>query len=480
MLDEPAEGRSFLPRFAALLRAHRGAVAAALFVVALLPRLYVALFVAHGPVWDGQFYHLGAARIAEGHGYSGPWVTAGVERIEPWAHYPVGYSAFLAAVYVVFGAKPVVGAIAGAFVGAATSVVVHRLALTFLSDVRALIAGALTALHPGLILYSGLLMTEPLAALGLVLAPLVFLTFRTRPIVGAALSGIVLGLTTLVRPETVLSVPALALLGAKRDRRSTIFVAVVATASCLAVVAPWTVRNAVQMDGFAFVSTNGGWNLAVGSSPHATGRFEELRPEDGCTDIPKQLDEDRCWLGRARTWIADDPARWLALVPKKLAYTFNHQSFAVGYYAVADPDSWPEDRMRRWRALLSYTQFILLFAAALGAIGQPQLGAAGRLARAAFAVVVLAFVVGIVPGWRKAWPLALLGTAAAVSRGFGRTRDGLVGYGGFALAALIVVHVVFFGEDRYQIIVTPLLVLLAASLRFDFRRINRKTGRQEG
>ena len=41
---------------------------AALFLLALLPRLYVALAWPREPVWDGHYYDFGARRIAEGHG----------------------------------------------------------------------------------------------------------------------------------------------------------------------------------------------------------------------------------------------------------------------------------------------------------------------------------------------------------------------------------------------------------------------------
>lgn len=43
---------------------------AAVFVVALLPRLYVAIAWAREPVWDGHYYDFGARRIAAGLGYS--------------------------------------------------------------------------------------------------------------------------------------------------------------------------------------------------------------------------------------------------------------------------------------------------------------------------------------------------------------------------------------------------------------------------
>jgi hypothetical protein len=40
------------------------------FIVALLPRLFVAIAWAREPVWDGHYYHFGAERIARGIGYS--------------------------------------------------------------------------------------------------------------------------------------------------------------------------------------------------------------------------------------------------------------------------------------------------------------------------------------------------------------------------------------------------------------------------
>ncbi len=267
-------------------------------------------------------------------------------------------------------------------------------------------------------------------------------------------------MTTLVRPETVLSAPALAFVGVRRDRRSVIIAALIATATCLAVVAPWTIRNAIELHGFAFVSTNGGRNLAVGSSPHATGRFEPLTPSDGCTGEATQIEEDRCFRDRALSWIAADPVRYAGLAPKKLGYTFDHLSFPVGYYAVADPARWPDARIRATRFVLTYASLALLFVAALGALS--PLDRHRRASRLAYVGVVVAFAVGIFPGWKVAWPLAIWTAVAALARSTGPSRQGAIAYAGVVLGALLAVHVVFFGEDRYQIIVTPLFAVLAA------------------
>src|SRR5690606_16185502 len=56
----------------------------ALVVVALLPRLFVAIAWSREPVWDGHYYHFGAERIAQGLGYSEDvWVNGALEW-KPW------------------------------------------------------------------------------------------------------------------------------------------------------------------------------------------------------------------------------------------------------------------------------------------------------------------------------------------------------------------------------------------------------------
>lgn len=96
------------------------------FVLALLPRLYVAIAWAREPVWDGHYYDFGARRIAAGLGYSDDLIVGGEPVWHPWCHYPVGYSGFLGLVYRLFGAGPHVATVANAVTGALLVVVVDR------------------------------------------------------------------------------------------------------------------------------------------------------------------------------------------------------------------------------------------------------------------------------------------------------------------------------------------------------------------
>lgn len=461
MSDGAARGlapRGDGPRWAAraegLIADRRLLVAAVVFVVALAPRVWIALSVAHEPIWDGQYYHAGAQRIAAGLGYS--------DASGPWSHYPVGYSGFLALFYWMLGPNPLVGAMAGALVGAATAVAVTALARHALSDVRSVAAGLLVAFHPGLILQAGLLMSEPLSALGLVLAPLVLLRLRERFLIGALSAGAVMGLTVLVRPQSIVALPALGLValevaGAASALRRGLFVVGVACCATVAVVAPWSARNCAVLDSCALVSTNGGWNAAIGASARATGRFEELVGRDGCGAIAGPAAMDRCWSERARAWIEADPGRWAGLVPRKLGYTFDRQTFAVGYLAQADPRGWSEGRARNAMIGVSVVQAILLALAALGAADAVMRGRLRWAARAACGALT---VVAIVAG--AAWPLALI-VAGAGAAALGRPGARVLGWVGWTVAAVVVVHAMFFGEDRYQVVVAPLVCLLACA-----------------
>jgi hypothetical protein len=446
-----------------LLKSRPGLVEVALFLLALAPRLFVATNWAHEPVWDGHYYHFGAERISAGQGYSDESLGPSGPVWHPWCHYPVGYSGFLAMFYAVFGPRPAVAVVVQALVLAATASATHRLALSFLSHRRALVAGLVAAFHPGLILYAGLVMTEPLAGLGLVVAPLTYLKLKHRPLWAALAAGVVLGLTTLVRPQTVLVAPALALFASGTTWKKRLAVALVTTAACVAVVLPWTARNCARMDGCAFVSTNAGWNLAIGSTPRATGRFTALHAEDGCTVVTGQVQQDRCWTDRGLTWIKEDPVRWLGLAPAKLGYTFDHQSFAVGYLEQADPAAWPDDRRARYREVLSGAQYVLLLFAALGAVVMPRGRARDVGVGLGFGLAFVLFADGVMGEPKRIWPLAVAIPLLAVVPPFARASRGVIGYVAWVLATFIAIHVVFFGEDRYQIVVTPLLIVLASA-----------------
>jgi 4-amino-4-deoxy-L-arabinose transferase-like glycosyltransferase len=446
----------------------------ALAMVALLPRLFVAIAWAREPVWDGHYYHLGASRIAAGLGYSEDVLIHGVSVWKPWTHYPVGYSALLSLFYRVFGEHLLVGPLLNALLGAATALLVHRIALYHLGVMRARVAGGIAALHPGLIAYCPLLMTEIPSAFMLVLLVWTLLHFRGRWH-GVLAGGLILGALTLMRPASLLLVPLIALVEGRPLARGALRAAALLGVALL-VVLPWTIRNCQRMDGCALVSTNGGWNLAIGAITE-TGRFQTLRGKDGCPNVTGQVQQDDCWAKVGLQKIKQSPWRWLGLAPKKLAQTFDHESFAVEYVHEADPGAWPDDRREAARGLLTAAHLGLLAAAALSIVARPfgRVTPAEKYWQLGLLLLLCALIAyGVVDEQHPFHWLILLAPALAFAPLPGRPELGAVGR--VAMAALLITaltHVVFFGEDRYHLFLSPLLcVLAAAALRAGERVAN--------
>jgi len=441
------------------------AYSVAVGLVALLPRLFVAIAWAKEPVWDGHYYHYGATRIAAGLGYSEDVMIAGHAVWKPWCHYPVGLSGFLGFVYKIFGSSIVVAPVVNAVLGALLVVLVHRLARFCLSENRARIAAALAALHPGLIAYSAVVMTEPLAALLLVLAAWLRARVGARWY-GLALVGLALGLATLVRPSSLLAAPLFVLTGGRPLWRPLLH-ALVVTGVCVLCVLPWTLRNCRVMDGCAFVSTNGGWNLAIGAISDS-GRFDTLRASDGCPIVTGQVQQDRCWAEVGRARIREAPGRWLGLVPKKLGHTYDHESFAVEYLREADPGAWPEERRVAGRGILTWFHRLLLVVASLSAVA--FVGARSQDTRRQYAqwgvsLLIVALTTYALSDLRHPffWLPTLMPLLAALPLP-GRPKHGGTARYLFGLVAITTLtHAVFFGDDRYHLVVTPVFCILAAA-----------------
>jgi len=227
------------------------------------------------------------------------------------------------------------------------------------------------------------------------------------------------------------------------------------------------------MDGCALVSTNAGWNLAIGAFPRATGRFETLRSSDGCREVTGQVQQDRCWLGYGLHEIAAHPGHWLRLVPAKLGYTFDHESFEVEYLHEARPEAWPESKRRSARDITTFAHRLLVAAAALGGIAfagarsARQKGATRRGAVVQGALLVAAAGLGALAFASPSpafWPLSLFAAVVPWLPLAGRpARRPAMEQALGLFATTIAMHAVFFGEDRYHIVVTPVLAMLAAA-----------------
>ena len=241
----------------------------------------------------------------------------------PTAFRPVGYPAFLAAVYTAFGRSWVAGGIANALLGAVTVGLTYLLARTVLSPKLSLIAALLIALLPSHIFgYTSVLRMEALHTV-FVLSALVLThrAVRVPSVQNAVLLGICLGIGVYVRPILLLfpiAFGAVLFLQPQISFRRVLGLASVAGLVTLIVLLPWTVRNYVAMDAFVLTSTHGGYNLLVGNGPDAVGQHEtvDMSVFSDTSEMTVYRESIRLTLEH----LGNRPLSWLRLLPSKFFY----------------------------------------------------------------------------------------------------------------------------------------------------------------
>lgn len=238
------------------------------------------------PVTDGLDFDRHAVVVAEAGDYPFsavlPWETETAFR-------PPAFPLTLAAAYEVVGtgdeeARWLAGRILLALLGTVAVALAALVARRVWGETVGLVTGLLCALHPVLVMVGVSLMSESLyipLVLGAVLAAL-----RREGLWPAAAAGALAGLAALTRSNgLVLVLPLAWLVWTGRPRRSWAALQrpLLLIAAVLVVLAPWTVRNAVVLDAFVPVSTQGGFALAGTFNEQARNdpRFPALwRPAD--------------------------------------------------------------------------------------------------------------------------------------------------------------------------------------------------------
>jgi hypothetical protein len=407
-------------------------------------------------VEDGHFYDVLARRLASGAGYTWLWPDGSVTFA---AHYPVGYPAILGLAYVIFGASPGVAMTVNALLGAAAAYAAHRLVDgPGVARWRPLAASLAVALHPALVPYTAALMTEGVTASLLVIA--VATAARAskmdRPWPFIALAAVLMGVATLVRPQSLLLAPVWGMFATHPGARLRVRLARAGamTAIALLCVAPWTARNCVRMHRCALVSVNGGWNLLIGAQT-TTGAWEPVSVPPECAAVWDEAAKDACFESSARRRIAGMPGDWMARVPAKLAATFDYFGAGPWYLHASDAAVFGE----RAKATLGAVETVvcrLLLLAALVACGRLQ--GERELTRK---VVALLGAVGAVSlhGWLGY--LAIVACVALMGRRALEDAPTPVVASAAVIAATAVVHAVFFGAGRYGLVVAPFVAMAA-------------------
>lgn len=199
--------------------------------------------------------------------------------------------------------------------------------------------------------------------------------YRSPSLRQAMLAGAVLGLAALTKPVALAFLPVVMVtffVGVKRQR----FIhSGVLLLCCGAVIAPWTLRNAVVYQRVLLVDSTGGFNLWFGNQygAYSTGLVARMQ-----RDYPNLADRDRAYRELAYATMARDPRATLVGIGAKF-FTFWRTetdillSHTYGQTLQQCVDAYPDDNL----GLLPSSDVPQLLAQVRGRCWQGQLGLLG-------------------------------------------------------------------------------------------------------
>lgn len=363
-------------------------------VLALIVRLaYWAVTNDHTLAGDEIEYHREGLLWADGHPF---WSDAvyGIERPSAWK--APGYPAWIGVLYSVLGADAARVMLVQTLLGPLNAFLVYLLARRLAGPTAGLVGAFAWAVYPPGFQYEQLLYSEGLAAVGTSAVLLaLWRTDQTSVAVrSAAVFGVVTGVTLLLRPSAgFVFLAALVFWALIAGLRRGAALTVVSVACAVLVVAPWTIRNAIQLDGFIPISVQdaalaGTFNDTSANLP-APNTWAWLPVAERDRDLfdPKNPMEEKDLraelISRGRSYIVDHPT-----APLESLWWNGRRLWDIRSPDLTQSDGVFEGRDRRVSKVAFFAYWLAMPFAVLGA---------WRLRRRSRAIAwsVVAFAVGL-------------------------------------------------------------------------------------
>jgi len=249
------------------------------FTMAIIPRAAWVAYNDRPPqgLNDPVMYNLLSDLMADGDGYIRPTGEA-------FAYYPVGFPATVAGLKKAgefFGWERSIFSIKmmNGMLGALTTVAIFLIASRLFDRRVGFAAGALHAIFPSQVYYTGTILSEPLFTFLFVGALLILLwkpwIREGMPYPQLFAAGLVLSAATMTRGITLIfPLLLLAIWFFYLDsRRRALLQTGVLFAGIAVLIVPWSIRNTLAFDQLTGPSTNVGDDLCIGNYEGADGRF---------------------------------------------------------------------------------------------------------------------------------------------------------------------------------------------------------------
>lgn len=311
---------------------------AAITAAGLVIRVAFALLTDRDDLgFNDQFiYHHMADGLSKGDGY----------RIfgETTLRWPPAYAFLISLVYRATSIDVTYALLLNAVLSTMAIPLVHWCARPFVTRRAALASAIAVALLPGQWLFAGTVLTEPLAAVQILVV--VGLVVRYAPSVRVAvLLGLMIGFSALTRGEGAM-LGLVVIVGWWSQvpwRRILAPVAIVAGVA-LVVITPWIVRNSKLAGEPTGLSLNVAETLYAGHNPTADGgatyatREVLLQAADTAPGAPRELANAELLQDLAVTWAREHPREELKLIPKKLLHLAEGDGNVISIWIEGAPD----------------------------------------------------------------------------------------------------------------------------------------------
>jgi 4-amino-4-deoxy-L-arabinose transferase-like glycosyltransferase len=310
-------------------------------------------------VGDPEAYLLQGETFARGEGYVNPLVDIAnvthrakhepLESASPASFYPPGYPAFVGAIVWVVWHTPIpddglvraVGYLQ-ALLGAISVLFAFEIARKAFDSRVALIAAAIVALYPNLIMTTATLQLETVFVFLVLATVLVLMPVAThdhpsvpRLLVGGAMTGAV----ALVRPTIGLVIVALVatLAIARAPVRDVMRSVGIILLAMTALLAPWTIRNEIRLHAFVPISTGIGITVCVSRNDEATGALDTGIMERHCqphhsyaSPAAREVATNTYATRRAFDWVVAHPERELRMWFTRTSLAFRTDHSGLG------------------------------------------------------------------------------------------------------------------------------------------------------
>lgn len=279
-----------------------------LAIGALLRGLYLAEIV-HSPGFsapqvDAGYHDYWARALITGKWNPPPPFHDPLIRTAPYFR-PPGYPYFLALVYLLTGSSYLGARIVQMALGLLSALLAFLFGRRWFGSRMGLIFAGLMSVYWGFIYFEGDLV-EP--ALVSVLAMLLIWDLsrwtEKTTFARSMLSGLILGLSALVRPNVLLFGPAILIWAwwVIRDRRRFVTASLGLILAAGLTISPAAIRNYVVAHDFVPISSNAGINLLLGNNEKANGTISTMIPGigefDTCYDYPRLVSAVEAKVGR--------------------------------------------------------------------------------------------------------------------------------------------------------------------------------------